>query len=311
VAFATYAPREAGTIKPSYHLENVCRHGNNCMSCLYCTGIRKIPIIGAYLLPGQQGLDDLHTHVQTAFNQYPTNRYAPVFMGDFNVDLDSNNPNDLKRQQEVLDFLAANGELQSMVPHFRQQRRYEKMGNTTWFQNMEDGTVRRSKCDYICCRDKRLFTNVALREPETFSKTDHYMIKATFLNATPRAHKKYLLGHKKIPLQHQGPYTPADNLFRILVDNVPPPTAEGHPKTSWISQETRRLMAKRCRLHRDKHHSRQQARVLTRQITKSLKQDRKERVAAAGAEIEACLENGDLQGAWNIHTKQQRVTDLQ
>jgi len=59
-------------------------------------------------------------------------------------------------------------------------------------------------------------------------------------------------------------------------------------------------MAKRCRLRRDKHHSRQQARVLTRQITRSLKQDRKERIAAAGAEIEACLENHDLQGAWNI-----------
>jgi len=70
VAFAIYAPRGAGVIKPNYHLENVCCHGNNCMSCLYCTGIRKIPIIGAYLLPGQQGLDDLHTDVQTAFNQY-------------------------------------------------------------------------------------------------------------------------------------------------------------------------------------------------------------------------------------------------
>jgi len=41
-------------------------------------------------------------------------------MGDFNVDLDSNNPNDLDHQQQVLDFLAANGELQSMVPHFKQ-----------------------------------------------------------------------------------------------------------------------------------------------------------------------------------------------
>jgi len=68
-----------------------------------------------------------------------------------------------------------------------------------------------------------MFTNVAIREPETYTKTDHYLVKATFLNATPRAHKKYLLGRKKIPLQHNGPYTPTGNLFRILVDNVPPP----------------------------------------------------------------------------------------
>ena len=162
VAFAIYNPRGTGVIKPNYHLENVQRHGHNCMSCLYCTGIRKIPVIGAYLLPGPQGLADLHSHVQTAFNQYPTTRYAPAFMGDFNVDLDTNSPNDMHRQQEVLDFLAANGELQSMVPHFKQRRRYEKMGNTTWFQHMADGTTKRSKCDYICCRDRRLFTNVAL-----------------------------------------------------------------------------------------------------------------------------------------------------
>ena len=108
-------------------------------------------------------------------------------MGDFNVDLDSNNPNDLDRQQQVLDFVAANGELQSMVPHFRQRHRCTNMGHATWAQDMEDGTVRGSKCDCICCRDKRLFTNVALREPETYSKTDHFMIKASFLNATPRA----------------------------------------------------------------------------------------------------------------------------
>ena len=34
VAMAIYAPRGNGVIKPNYHLENVCRHGNNCMSCL-------------------------------------------------------------------------------------------------------------------------------------------------------------------------------------------------------------------------------------------------------------------------------------
>jgi len=89
-------------------------------------------------------------------------------------------------------------------------------------------------------------------------------------------------------------------IFRILADNVPRPAAEGHPKTSWISQETRRLMAKRCGLRRDEHHSRQQARVLASQIDRSLQQDRKARAAAVGAEIEACLEKHDPQGAWNI-----------
>jgi len=118
-------------------------------------------------------------------------------MGDFNVDLETR---DLDRQQQLLDFLAAIGDLQSVVPHFKQRQRFQKMGHTTWAQPMEDGTTRRSKCDYICCRDRRLFTNVAIREPETYTKTNHYLVKATFLNATPRAHKKCLLGRNKILL---------------------------------------------------------------------------------------------------------------
>jgi len=68
---------------------------------LCCTGIRKIPIIGAYLLPGLQGLDDLYNYVQSAFNQHQANQHAPVFMGDFIVDLETNNPRDLDRQQQM------------------------------------------------------------------------------------------------------------------------------------------------------------------------------------------------------------------
>ena len=88
------------------------------MSALYISGIRRIPIIGAYLLPGPTGLEDLQTHVQRAFNQYPHRKYSPVFMGDFNVDLHTDSPNDPNRQQVVQDFLASNGDLEDMLPHF-------------------------------------------------------------------------------------------------------------------------------------------------------------------------------------------------
>jgi len=81
ITIAIYNPRDASK-KPPFHLENVQRHGHNCISRLYCTGIRKIPIIGAYLLSKQKDLDDLHNHVQLAFDQYPSTQYAPVFMGD-------------------------------------------------------------------------------------------------------------------------------------------------------------------------------------------------------------------------------------
>jgi hypothetical protein len=69
-----------------------------------------------------------------------------------------------------------------------------------------------------------------------------------------------------------------------------------------MSATTLRLIDTRAALRGNKHHSRQQARVLTRQINQSLKVDRKNCAEAASKEIQACLnpEDPDLQGAWNI-----------
>jgi len=50
IAITIYNPRDASK-KPPFHLENVQRHGRNCISCLHCTGTCKIPIIRACLLP--------------------------------------------------------------------------------------------------------------------------------------------------------------------------------------------------------------------------------------------------------------------
>jgi len=38
VAIVIYNPRDP-TKKPPFHVENVQRHGHNCISCIYCTGI--------------------------------------------------------------------------------------------------------------------------------------------------------------------------------------------------------------------------------------------------------------------------------
>jgi len=128
IAIVVHAPRGAGAKKPHFSLENVQRHGNNCVSCWHCTGIHKILIVGAYLWPKQKGLDDLCNHVHPAFDQHSSNWHAPVFMGDFNVDLETNQPRDLDRQHQILDFLAANdGELLSMVLQFRQRRRCQTL----------------------------------------------------------------------------------------------------------------------------------------------------------------------------------------
>ena len=72
---------------------------------------RSLSLAPAYYQANRAWMTSIIMTVQTAFNPHPSNLYAPVLMEDFNVDLDTNNPNDLDRQQQVLVFMAANGEL--------------------------------------------------------------------------------------------------------------------------------------------------------------------------------------------------------
>jgi Reverse transcriptase (RNA-dependent DNA polymerase) len=76
-------------------------------------------------------------------------------------------------------------------------------------------------------------------------------------------------------------------------------------RPQWMSANTIRLLDTCAALRRNPQHSRQRARVLTRQIKASLRVDRHRRAEEAALAIGQCLdtEDGavpDLQGAWDI-----------
>jgi hypothetical protein len=131
------------------------------------------------------------------------------------------------------------------------------------------------------------------------------MLRAKLLRRPTKCHKQYLHGRKKFPLKvpAMGPLTQTDHLYNEIrsMITIPASPLRANPP-QWMSATTLRLIDTRAALRRNKHHSCQQARVLTQQINQSLKVDRKNRAEAASKEIQACLnpEEPDLQGAWNI-----------
>ena len=276
-----------------WHIESTQFHGPNVLSCLIVSGITRTPFIGAYLPP--TSLDDLpfFEEALARFHSY-TNIIAA---GDFNADITDLT---LPRNQAVAASFAAHG-LFDLLAHYRQRKRHRHL--QTWYQ-VREGTLLRSRCDYILGTDRRLFENVGLRDPRSYS-TDHLMLRATLLRRPTKCHRKYLHGRKKFPLQlpKLGPLTLADTLYTGIKDRIHIPRGPARPNPpQWLSPNTIRLIDTRASLRRNKFHSRQQARLLTRQINQSLKEDRKARAEKAAQEIGACLstDTPDLQGAWNI-----------
>jgi hypothetical protein len=195
----------------NWHVESLLRHDPNVLSCILVSGVQRTPLISVYLPPSN--LDDL-PHLTTALDRFPNE--APILLGDLNVDLLNLRPH---RNQQVAEVITTYG-LDDMLNHFQQQKAFTH--RQTWWQ-FRDGTLIRSRCDYILGTDRRLFETVSIRDPRYFT-SDHYMLIARYLIGPSHSHKLYLKGRKRLPLQPptKGPLTQANTLFQEVKANFPP-----------------------------------------------------------------------------------------
>ena len=274
-----------------WHTESLLFHGPNVLSCVLASGTKRVPLIGGYLPPSTL----MHLpHLEEALDRFAGG--DPICLGDLNVDL-----HDLtkERNQLVADCVASCG-LFDLLPHFRQRARFRH--KTTWWQ-VRGGAVHRSRCDYVIGTDRRLFESVSTRDPRSHS-SDNFLLRGRLLRQPTKSHKKYLR-RKRFPLSlpKMGPLSKSDLMFQEIKGMANPPLPNApRPRPQWLSAETLRLIDTRASLRWNPWHSRQQARVLSRQINQSLKADRRRRAEEAATQIGECLngDNSDLQGAFDI-----------
>ena len=96
------------------------------------------------------------------------------------------------------------------------------------------------------------------------------------------------MGRRKMPLRPPTEPTREDGIFAALRRALPKPHARDRHKNAWISEETWRLVNKRVSARRGTGvHTRIWR--LGRAIRASLQGDRKQRVEAAGQEVETLL----------------------
>lgn len=274
---------------PYWQVESVSNHGPNVISFELVTGYRRVPCVGVYIPPND--LTTLEFLLQ-ALDRFQ-NR-DPIVLGDLNIDMQS--PRDA-REVEIAGALSARG-LEDMLKHFKQSRGF-RHGNS-WRQ-FRGGRLESSRCDYILGSDRRLFSNMQLKDPRCFS-SDHWLIRGELLSAPLASNHRYLQGRRRFPLRidrRVGPHSRADALFQALKNDKESVPRRGRVSQSWISTTTWGLVDGRAALNRRKPIDQKLARQFSRRIRDAFKADRKRRVEAAGAAIETCLVDGDLQGAWN------------
>ena len=191
-----------------WQVESIEKHGPNVISFVLVTGRKRIPVVGAYVPPSDT---DTLGFIEQALDRFP-GRGKPLLMGDLNANLLY--PRDA-RDEEIAD-LAANYGLDDLLSHFWQRR--GKRHDTTWRQQRNDGIIR-SRCDYILGSDRRMFINMAIRDPRLYS-SDHYCIVGDLRSSTLKCNRAYLRGRKRSPLRPPkwGPKTRVDTLFQEMKD---------------------------------------------------------------------------------------------
>ena len=138
-----------------------------------------------------------------------------------------------RRGAEISAALTEAG-FEDMATHFLPRKRRWGRERRTWAM-VRGGKAVRSRTDYILGIDRRLFTNVAVRDPRYNS--DHYMVMGLLRGGTAKAHENYVAGRRKVPMQLQRRPTREDELFGDLRRAVLKPQPREQHQNAWISEE--------------------------------------------------------------------------
>ena len=217
------------------------KFGPNVISFQLATGARQWYIVGVYLAPNDTSTME---RVIEALRSRP--RGAELLVaGDFNVNLAT--PEGDRRAEYIATTLATEG-LEDMAKHFlpRDSRwcRYRR----TWGM-FRKGREVRYQTYYILGTDRRLFRNVAVRDPR--HNSDHYIVLSYLPSAPPTEHKRYLGGRKRWPVRPPGEPMRTDQLFAALRRAVPKAQPRQARRNAWISETKWRLINERVSAHRD------------------------------------------------------------
>ena len=205
------------------------------------TGARQWYIVGCYLAP-----DDTSTMERVVKVLRSRPRVAELLVaGDLNANLAA--PEGDRRAEGIAATLATEG-LEDMAQHFLPQESRWCRDQRTWGV-LRNGREVQSRTDYILGTDRRLFSNVAVREPR--HNSEHYMVLGCLPSSPLTDQKRYLGRKKRWPVRLPVKSTQTDQLFAALRRALPKAQPHEARRNAWISEKTWRLIDERVSARRD------------------------------------------------------------
>ena len=151
------------------------------------------------------------------------------------------------KAESIATDLATEG-LEDMAQHFMPRGRRWCRDRRTWDMRRQ-GQMVRSRTDYILGTDRRLFKNVAVRDPR--HNTDHYRVLGCLPGAPLEATQRYQGGRRRWPVPPPAAPSRMDTLFAALRRAVPKKAPREARRNAWILARGDSLVDEPPRLRQD------------------------------------------------------------
>ena len=166
---------------------------------------------------------------------------------------------------------------------------------------IREGQRVQSMCDYILTGEDVKWKNC--RAIDIQFPTDHRMVKGKLLSKQNRKYVNYMKERKEHGIDIYGENewdggNESDKILKELHDALSDDLPAAKKYQSWISEETFQIL-------RDKSKALQKGeseitKVLKKELRKSLRQDRRNRIWNVSQYIEGCMEKKDIIGAFDV-----------
>ena len=181
--------------------------------------------------------------VEQALQAAPTGLEL-ILMGDLNVRLGD----PCEKQEEDLATALADQGLVNMTGNLLPRRQYWGAGGWKWSMQRDERKLT-GRGDYILSMERRSFVNTGLREKH--HGTDHMLILAVLQGEGALRNRCYQQKRTRWKIRLKGirPQTEGEAAFAVFKGEIPRTPRPTKARESWISQETRKLVDRRAKLH--------------------------------------------------------------
>ena len=281
-----------------WHLEDTKTIGDNIIRTTLVSRAGRIILIGVYRPPSEEDLKTIHQLDETLKG---TENSKLIIMGDLNVKLDKPKNH---IQEEVTNALQSYN-LRDIAKNFKSREKKKKYFSWTWRIEREGEKIQ-SKVDYILSNRDINWKRYSVIDTEFDS--DHRLIVGKLWIDKQLNYRNYLRSRTPPPMRtttdhtSQSPNPTPDNLLEDLTElskeerknmkQIP------QQDKSWISERTFTIM--RRKTDAKKKGKDEETKRLGKEVRRSLRKDRRNRVARIADQIEEHMEKKDIIGAYDI-----------